>query len=332
MRALFFVVSITLIASCGGGGDGKAARWQKLGEIRPSSFLAAWSDSPDNVWIVGGREGSGGSPAVWHFDGNAWTKHDTGQLNVDIWNVFGFGDTVFFGGSNGTILRYKDGNFVKLTTPTTDITFGLWGTSETDVWAVGGQFSGKAFVWRYQGGTEFTAVPGVPTELDTGGAVWKVTGRSATDVWMSASRGLVLHWDGSALSSERIGGTGESLFSIGCSSTRCVAAGSNITNGVIYENAGSGWVSAAPTPDGPIWRGVTPVGEHQYVVGQLGAVLRRDAAGWVSDTPGLTEETLHAAWADADGNLFAVGGKFDRPLTIDGVLLFKGAPELSPLP
>ncbi|MBA3503539.1 MAG: hypothetical protein H0T65_24470 [Deltaproteobacteria bacterium] len=320
-----------MIASCGGDGDSKVARWQKVSELRPSSLLAAWAESPDNVWIVGGREGTGGAPVVWHYDGSAWTRHDTGLLNVDLWQVFGFGDTVFFGGSNGTILRYRDGNFTKLTTPAADIVFGLWGTSATDVWAVGGQFSGRAFVWRYQG-TDFTAVAGVPTELDTGGAVWKVTGRGANDVWMSASRGLVLHWDGQVLSSERIGATGETLFSIGCSSTVCVAAGSNTANGVLYENAGSGWVSAAPTADGPIWRGVTPVGEHQYVVGQFGAVLRRDAAGWKSDTPGLTDETLHAAWSDADGNLFAVGGKFDRPLTIDGVLLFKGATVLSALP
>ena len=329
MRGLLL---LALIASCGGD-DGEAGpgHWQLLGEGRPSSLLAAWSSGLDNVWVVGGREGAGAAPTVFHYDGTAWTKLDPDVPNVDLWQVFGFGDTVFLAGSNGTILRHRNGTFDKITTPSTDIVFGLWGTSADDVWAVGGQNSGRAFVWHFQG-TEFVAVPGVPAELDTGGAVWKVVGRAANDVYMSASRGLVLHWDGAALTSERIGATGESLFSLGCTIERCTTAGSNTTNGVLYETTGAGWVPNVPTPDGPIWRGVTPVGQHAYVVGQFGAVLRRDSGGWVPDTHGLTIESLHAAWSDDDGNLFAVGGKFDRALTIDGVLLFKGATDLPALP
>ena len=333
MRALYLVALLTFGASCGGGDDSPTGpkKWQLLGAGQPSSLLAAWSSSLDNVWVVGGREGTGGAPVVWHYDGDAWTKKDTGLLNVDLWQVFGFGDTVFIGGSNGTILRYKNGAFEKMVTPSADIVFGLWGTSENDVWAVGGQTTGKAFVWRYQG-TAWTAVPGVPLELDTGGAIWKVVGKSASEVVMSASRGLVLGSNGSAITEERVGATGESLFSAGCTQAVCVVAGSNLANGVLYENTGSGWVSAVPTQDGPIWRGVTPVGEHMFVVGQFGAVLRREGTGWVTDSHGLTIETLHAAWSDADGNLFAVGGKFDRPITTDGVLLYKGSVELPALP
>ena len=330
MRVLFSL-AVALFGCGGGDGTTEPARWQLLGEQRPSSLLAAWSSGIDNVWIVGGREGVGGAPTVFRYDGSAWAKLDSGQTNVDLWQVFGFGDVVFLGGSNGTILRYENGTFTKITTPSTDIVFGLWGTSANDVWAVGGQNTGRAFVWRYQG-TEFVAVPGVPAELDTGGAVWKVSGRAANDVWMSASRGFVLHWDGQALTSERIGGTGESLFSIGCTMTRCATAGSNTTNGVLYENEGAGWASKVPTMDGPIWRGVTPIGEPTYVVGQFGAVLRRDGDGWKAETHGLTIEALHAAWADDDGNLFAVGGKFDRAITLDGILLFKGSAELPALP
>lgn len=333
MRGLYFALALALGTGCGGD-DGTAASgtWQLLGEGRPSSLLAAWSSGLDNVWIVGGREGTGGAPALLHYDGTAWEQRDAGVTNVDLWQVFGFGDTVFVGGSNGTILRYRNGAFEKIATPSTDIVFGLWGTSPDDVWAVGGQTSGRAFVWHYTGGSEFVAVPGVPASLDTGGAVWKVVGRAANDVYMSASQGLVLHWDGAALSSSTVGASGESLFSLGCNAERCVTAGSNTTNGVLYENTGADWVSKVPTLDGPVWRGVTPTGEHAYVVGQFGAVLRRDGNGWVPDSHGLTIETLHAAWSDDDGNLFTVGGKFDRALTIDGVVLFKGSSELPPLP
>lgn len=321
------------VAACGDdGGMTQPATWQLLAERQPSSLLAVWAPSTDNVWVVGGREGPGLGPTVWHYDGSAWNKLDTGEVNVDLWQVFGFDDgTVFLGGSNGTILRYRNGTFEKIPTPSTYTVFGLWGSSPDDVWAVGGQTSSRGFAWRFQG-TAFEAVPGVPTELDDMGTVWKVVGRAADDVWMSCSLGLVLHWDGAALSSMPVGGMEETLFSIGCNTDLCVTAGTNFANGVLYQLEGGAWSSNVPTEDGPVWRGVTPTADHPYIVGMVGAVIRFDGTQWVSDPHGLTTESLHAAWGDADGNVFAVGGKFDSSPTKDGVLLFKGAAILPPLP
>jgi len=330
MRALSFIV-LLIITGCGDDGPTEEGRWQLLGEGRPSSLLAVWADGVDNVWVVGGREGVGGAPTVFHYDG-AWTQLDSGMTSVDLWQVFGFADgTVFLGGSNGTILRYRAGAFEKMTTPGSDIVFGLWGSSPDDVWAVGGQTAGRPFVWHYTGGAGFEAVSGIPVELDTG-TVWKVTGRAANDVWMSCSRGIVLHWDGLALTNETIGASSESLFSIGCSASSCVTAGANVTNGVLYRNDGAGWTSNVPTTDGPAWRGVTPAAEQLYVVGAIGSVLKRTGDAWVPEMHGLTTKTLHAAWADGDGNLFAVGGDFDRAPTLAGVLIYKGAGNLPTLP
>ena len=33
----------------------------------------------------------------------------------------------------------------------------------------------------------------------------------------------------------------------------------------------------------------------------------------------LTDEAFHAVWGDPAGNVFAVGGEFDRAITTDGV-------------
>jgi hypothetical protein len=333
VRVMRAIVAAVLITACGGGGDDTPpdqAKWQLLGEHRPSSLLAVWASSLDDVWVVGGREGAGGKPTVFHFDGAAWSQLDTNMPNVDLWQVFGFANgPVFLAGSNGTILRFANNTFEKLTTPASDIVFGLWGSSPDDVWAVGGQTTGRAFAWHLNGST-FEAVPGVPAELETMGTVWKVTGRAANDVFMSASLGLILHWDGSAITNEKIGGE-ELLFSIGCSGTRCVSAGTNTTNGVLYQNDGAGWVSRVPTTTGPVWRGVTPLGDDTYVVGQAGAVIHLVDDTWVSDPPKLSIKTLHANW-NVDGNVFAVGGDFDQAITAEGVLLFKGATELPPLP
>ncbi len=286
----------------------------------------------DDVWIVGGREGPGQGPVVFHFDGTSWTKLDTGVVDVDLWQVFGFaGGPVYMGGSNGNVLRYhRNGTFERLSAPTTGVVFGLWGSAPDAMWAVGGQPAGPALISRLEGGG-FVEVPGAPADLATGGAVWKVSGRSATEVWMSASRGYVLRWDG-ALAPFKIGADDESLFSMGCNAVRCITAGADTTNGVLYENESHQWVSKVPSADEPQFRGVTPVGNAMYIVGQFGAIRRRTDTGWESESQRLTTESLHAAWSDADGNVFAVGGRFDRTPTTNGVVIFKGAATLPMLP
>jgi hypothetical protein len=328
---------LPLLIACGGddGGSTVTGHWQMLTPTKqPSSLLAAWSSGMDNVWIVGGREGNAaGVPVIWHYDGAAWSKMDHGQSAVDFWQVFGVDDAVFIGASDGKIFRYRSGGFELMPTPKAGvIVFGLWGTSSSDVWATGGTFAGSAFVWHFDG-TAWSDVPGVPADI--AGAVWKVTGTSKDDVWMSASNSYVLHWDGQALSSEKIGLEDQlekTLFSIGCSRTRCTTAGSNQSNGVLYDRVPGGTWKLGFDEGAPVWRGVTPVGDQAYVVGQFGAVVRWDGKAWVADSHMMTNETLHATWSDEQGNMFAVGGKFDRPITIDGVILFKGADDLPTLP
>jgi hypothetical protein len=335
MRAPLAIAILLAASACGDDGSttNTTATWQLLASDQPSSLLAVWAPSTDNAWVVGGREGIGGEPPVWHFDGTAWTKLSTGMTSVDLWQVFGFeGGPVFMAGSNGTILRFEDGTFTKLTTPGANVIFGLWGASPTDMWAVGGAANGgNAFIWHYAG-QQFDEVDGIPAELT--GNVWKVTGRAANDVYMSGSQGHVLHWDGNALSSETIGTLPESeeLFSLGCGATHCVVAGSNGTNGVLFDDDGSGWTSRVPTEDGPQWRGVTPVADEPYVVGQFGTVLHYDDGAFVVDPHGLTTKTLHAAWSNDAGDLFTVGGDFQRVPTEAGVLLYKGAEALPSLP
>jgi len=274
MRALLSCV-LAFAAACGDDGDTRPqASWSLLGSQRTSSLLSVWAPSTDNVWIVGGREGLGGKPVIWHLDATGWTNLVATETALDLsntgsWSVFGFDDgTVFMGGSNGTLLRYKDGTLTKLATPAADIVFGIGGASSNDVWAVGGQANARGFVWRYDG-SDVTAVSGLPTELETG-TVWKVVARAANDVFMSATQGIVLHWDGQALASTAVGGAEDSLFAISCNDARCVAAGTNTAAGVIYEYAGTDWVSTVPSQGGPVWRGITPTGEHTYVVGASG--------------------------------------------------------------
>src|SRR5689334_14672875 len=175
------VLGIALLGACGDDGGSTGPAWGVVSEGLPAALLSVWSASATDVWVVGGDPRNNTGPIVQHYDGTAWTKLDTGQRNVDLWWVTGFaGGPVFMSGSNGTILRYQNGAFEKMTTPGASIVFGMWGASPTDVWAVGGNLGGGSggFAWRFDGNT-WTVFADVPADLKTGGTCFKVNGRSA---------------------------------------------------------------------------------------------------------------------------------------------------------
>jgi hypothetical protein len=320
-------LGIAMLGACGGGGSDDPA-WVVVTEGQPSALLSVWSSSATDVWVVGGDPRDGTGPIVEHYDGTAWTKLDTGQRNVDLWWVTGFaGGPVFMSGSNGTILRYQNGAFEKLATPGNLIVFGMWGAAPNDVWAVGGNFGGGGFAWRYDG-TAWTVFPGVPADITSQGTCWKVNGLSADNVWISGTNGATLHWNGTALDRTDVP-IEASLLSVAGNAVRFVTVG-GASDGVLYENEGSGWHSALPT-GGNRLAGVA-VSDDQYVaVGEFGTVLRRGSNGWSSDKR-VTDENLHAAWIDPAGGMWAVGGHYDTPPMKDGVLIHRGDPPAASFP
>ena len=289
-------------------------------ESQSSALLGVWGSSPTDVWAVGGRTETG--PLVLHYDGSTWETLDTGVRGVDLWWVYGFANgPVFMSGSNGTILRYQNGAFETMTTPGTSIVFGMWGSSPDNVWAVGGNFAGGAFAWQFDG-SAWTARTDVPTDLTASGTLWKFNGRGSDDVWISATDGATLHWDGSAF--ERLDTGAEApLLSIGGNSERFITAGGAF-DGVLYENDGTGWKSAIPA-GGPRLVGIAVSEDDAYVVGETGTVLRRSDDGWKTQTPRATNQNLHAVWLDPEGGAWAVGGQYETPPMRDGVVIHKGS-------
>jgi hypothetical protein len=233
-------------------------------------------------------------------------------------------------GSGGTILRYRDGTFEKMTTPRDAGTiFGMWGATPDDLWAVGFGGSGGGIVWRYDGisWTEVALPADVPAN------VFKVHGQASDNVWIAGGSGTTLHWNGTAL--ERVPAeTTAPLFSIVTTADDTIAVGGIGGEGQLLENDGTGWTTVG-SPQIPVaWRGAAAMGDVVYAVAENGVVARRDAAGWALKEQTLTQLNFHSAWVDPDGGLWGVGGKFDQfPLTADGFLLYYGTQvinEVSP--
>lgn len=318
---------------CGGRGGAPDEDWVLLTEDEPSALLSVWSAGAGGVWAVGGDDRAEGEegPLVLHHGATGWQRLDPGVRDVDLWWVFGFaGGPVFLGGSAGTILRARSGQLEEpFSTPSAGIVFGMWGATPDDVWAVGQTPERGGFVWRFDG-TGWREVP-LPDGLGGAGPLFKVNGRSADDVWMCGADGVVLRFrDGGPLERVEIGdGAGsrvtETLLSIGVNSERVVVAGGD-ASGVLYEHDGAGWAAAdLPIDPGGLWRGVAMNDDDAFVVGDRGQSMRRLPGGsWAFEEPRLTEESLHAAWLDPEGTLWAVGGKFTGQPMSDGVLIRRG--------
>ena len=312
-----------LLAAC--GGDGGSARWQLAASGEPAALLSVWGTSTSDVWVAGGRGELMGAPAILHLDGTTWSRVDSGQHGLDLWWVFGFdGGDVFFTGSGGTILRYRNAAFERMTTPRSGIIFGLWGAAPDDLWAVGSGDDGHGIVWRYDGTTwhDVDMPPALPN------LVLKVHGQRADDVWISCAGGVTLHWDGAALTRMPTGIT-SSLFSIVTTPDVVIAVGGYTGQGQIVEYSTAGWTTQ-PALIPVAWRGAAAGADQVFAVGESGAVGQRTAAGWsLLDRP-RTQDNFHAAWVDPEGGLWGVGGLFDTvPLTSEGFLAYYGVATLS---
>lgn len=299
--------------------------WQLVHEDLPAALLSVWGTSESDVWTVGGDARDGTGPLVLHYDGDAWKRVETGLTAGDLWWVFGFADgPVFMGGAGGVILRYDGGAFTSMTTPGIETVFGIWGSSPTEMWAVGGGSDATGgFVWRLDGDS-WAPEPTLPAEVAASAAIWKVFGTAPNEVWFVGSNGVSLRWDGATLVPEDTG-VGSSLFTVHANSSRAAAVG-GLGSGIIVEHDGTGWHNVTPGGAVQSLSGVAlGDGDFGVAVGGFGGVFVRDSSGWHEEDTGLfVNQNLHAVWLDPSGAIWAAGGQtFSLPLT-DGVLMRRG--------
>lgn len=323
-RAALALVAGALGACGGGGGEGGGAEWKVLIQHDEASLMSVWGAHDGDVWIVGGDpEGRGG--AVIRFKGQGFHRLDPGTPG-DLWWVFGFPrGGVYIGGEHGTILRHDGDGFTRMATPSQDGTvFGIWGSSEDDIWAVGGNPAGSTggFVWRYDGQAWYDVgeLPG-----ESAAAVFKVYGLAADDVWFVGANGKALRWDGQRLSAYGAG-TSRTLLTVhGHADARprfCAVGGS--FSGTVVEGDAGGWGPVELPEATPQLNGVWVGKDAAWAVGLEGHVLKRQGGAWVQEITGQEgEASLHGVWRDPVGGVWAVGGDFLTQPLVDGMLLYR---------
>jgi hypothetical protein len=186
------------------GSDGiqhfDGSTWRKVYISTTGPLWSVWGSSGSDVFAVG----DGG--AVLHYDGASWTSMTSGVADrlSCVWgtsssNVFAAGES-----SNWTpktltrhygtapIIHYDGTRWTAMDSGLTGDIFDVWGTSHSDVFAVGFAAGSTAAILHYDGSSWSVMDAGIPYDATLYG-VW---GDSHSDVFAVGSNGTILHYDG----------------------------------------------------------------------------------------------------------------------------------------
>lgn len=182
-----------------------------------------------------------------------------------------------------------------MTSGTTVILYGVWGSSATDVFAVGDMST----ILHYDG------MSWAPMAAGTEYLFACVWGSSATDVFAGGTNGAILHYNGTAwalmASSAPAGTRIESIW--GSAGNDVFAVGGN---GVILHYDGANWapmVSGTTNYLSDVW-GFS--GSDVFAVGSFGTILHYDGSSWSAMTSSTTSG-LNSVWGTSGSDVFASG-------------------------
>ena len=161
------------------------------------------SSGPDDVWVAG-RAG-----AVFRWDGRRWSQRSQG-VTTDVTGLWVAGaDSVWMiANDRQDVLRWDGAKWtasLKIGVSTGGMR-GLWSSSPTDVWAVGGAIEPPTAMVQRWNGRAWAPVTGVPTPGHQ--QPLNVFGSSRDDVWLVLDFSGLKHWDGRAWSDRSRGDPG----------------------------------------------------------------------------------------------------------------------------
>ncbi len=251
-----------------------------------------WGISAKNVFVVGLVKVDASASSIWHYDGNGWTKMDSGTAE-GLYGVWGSpSDSVFAVGNNGTVLHYDGSSWTEMNSDTEERLYDVWGTSGTDVFAVG-----RSGIIVHYDGNSWSAMTSGTTETLEG--VW---GSASDNVFAAGNNGTILHYDGSSWTGVD-SGTTEDLWGVwGSSATDVFVVG---TAGTILHYDGSTWsamTSGVTKNLEYIWGSS---GTDVFAVGAKGTILHYDGSSWIGMDSGTTRY-MYSVWGSASDDVFAV--------------------------
>jgi hypothetical protein len=181
--------------------------------------------------------------------------------------------------------------------PTGNRISGLWGTSGSDIFAVGD----VGTILRYNG-ADWISIPRI-TDND----LHCISGFSRSDIFAAGDAGTILHYDGTAWAWAK-SGISENIREIrAVSDSEVFAAGD--AGAILHYNrrGGSDWIRMNSSTSEDLHGMWGASGSDLFVTGNSGTILHYDGAEWHAMNSG-TSKTLNSVWGVSDPlSVFAVG-------------------------
>ncbi|HHO53339.1 MAG TPA: hypothetical protein ENK18_21335 [Deltaproteobacteria bacterium] len=320
----------------GPAGDG----WSLLGDgsALSAAVLSIWATSSGDVWMVGADDGTG--PLLLSYDGTAWARIDTSSVPGDLWWIWSDGgETIFLSGEGGRVVTYSrtDGSLTEVTAANAAYKlFGLWGTSPTSVYGVGGDVNANldGVIIHYDG-TSWTEVATAPPG-DTGSQrqAFKIWGSGEDNIWVVGTGALIMHHDGTGWTTDEAPPLYGSvpLTTVHGAGPGDVYAVGGLGNAATIHYDGTAWSDTSPPPlaVAPFFNGVYATTDRGVVsCGGSGSIWWHRDTEWVPDGRAqVTTRDLHACWIDETGAVWAVGGDLT---TLDEGAVITDNPSVPPI-
>ncbi|QTA83005.1 CalX-like domain-containing protein [Desulfonema limicola] len=280
-----------------------------------SQWFPMDSGTAMNIFSIWGTTGSdilaAGINTLLHYNGRNWIKASDRLLHFRcMWGSSGSG--IYIGGTDpdnndtGFIYQYNNLELSKININPAIPVYGLWGSSNSEIFAVGGNqdtggtilyFDGKNWNPAWQQSDK-----GFTKKLES---LW---GTSENNVFAVGEQGTVMHYDGknwSFLNS----GTKESLRGIwGYDENNIFTAGDQ---GTILNFDGKKWVSMPGNTNRDLYQvwgyqenpGSKP---ELFTAGENGIILYHDGNEW-SSMDSKTTRTLRNIWGYSGTDVYAAG-------------------------
>ena len=183
--------------------------------------------------------------------------------------------------------------------------FSIWGSSASDVWAVGGAYGGAPAVILHWNGSDWSDESLPPDRTPRLRGVW---GTGPSNAWAVGAAGTILHWNGSLWSDvspvevydvelEAVWGSGPSdIWAVG-------------EMGTFVHFDGSDW-SSVSVPDAHAMTFFSVWGSSATDVWAVGsATLHWNGSAWsyVDRPPGAFSDTLFSVWGSSARDVWAAG-------------------------
>jgi hypothetical protein len=218
---------------------------------------------------------------------------------------------VYFAGQYGILLRFDGTSFSQMSLPsgvTVDQIWSLWGSSASDIYAVGESYETGGKIFRCDGSSWSDVTPGT-----LGFGLRGVWGAGASAVFAVGNRywnsntytwdNSILFFNGGSWTETHLGASVDLNAVWGSSASDVFAVGSD---GAVWHFNGISWSSQTSPTGNTLYAVWGTSGTNVYAVGYNGTVIHYDGGGWSTfASPGSFY--LYGIWGESGSDFYAVG-------------------------